>query len=85
MTGVVYRPPSRSLVEFFRQFEILLDSLSSLSIPVVTQGDFNIDLLKSGNASVNEFVDLLPMRGFSNKITLPSRVNASSELWLIFV
>lgn len=79
ITGVVYRPPSGSLVEFFRQFEILLDSLSSIDIPVVILGDFNIDLLKSGDTSVNEFVDLLSMYGFSNNITLPTRINASSK------
>lgn len=77
--GVVYRPPAGSLVEFFRRFETLLDSLSSLKIRVVILRDLNIDLLQAGNTSVNEFVDLLSMYGFSNNIALATRVSAFSE------
>ena len=43
--GVVYRSPSGNIRNFYRQFEKILDELSSSNCDTIICGDFNINLL----------------------------------------
>lgn len=78
VAGVIYRPPSGSLPEFFEFLESLLDYLASVNSHVVILGDFNIDLLHPCE-SVNEFLDIVTSNGFSNLIDAPTRITGTSE------
>ena len=45
--GVVYRPPSGIIKEFFKEWELILKELPEEN--VIIMGDFNIDLLQPNN------------------------------------
>ena len=45
--GVVYRPPSGIIKEFFKEWELILRELPEEN--VIIMGDFNVDLLKTNN------------------------------------
>ena len=45
--GVVYRPPSGGIKEFFKEWELILKELPEEN--VIIMGDFNIDLLQPNN------------------------------------
>ena len=52
--GVIYRPPSGNLLEFYNELECLLTELPNKNVQIC--GDFNIDLLSKNN---NEFEHLI--------------------------
>lgn len=67
--GVVYRPPSGSLTDFF----------ASSHIQVVIFGDFNITLLQAG-PTVTQFSNIISSNGFINIIDVPTRITPSMNL-----
>lgn len=76
--GVIYRPPSGSLDEFFRFVEPMLEFISTFKMPVVVMSDFTINILQKSKV-VNEFIDIIYSNGFSNIIDIPTHITDSSE------
>ena len=52
--GIVYRPPSGNITQFYNQFEKILNEISSCSCNTIVCGDFNINLLK-GDTNQSKF------------------------------
>lgn len=84
VAGLIYRPPSGSLKEFFEFFDSLLYYLASENSHVVILGDFNINLLHPSDP-VNEFLDIATSNGFSNLIDAPTRITARVKHLLTYV
>jgi len=77
--GGVYRHPDQNITEFKDQFEIVLDTLSSQSLPCIIAGDMNIDLLKCGShSSTAQYVDNLMVNHFIPTVLMPTRITKSS-------
>ena len=66
--GIIYRPPSGNIKNFFASFEKIL---SSSNHKTIISGDYNIDLLKQ-NASTSEFENLIYGNGFAPVISQPT-------------
>jgi exonuclease III len=87
LVGSIYRPNSNysnlSHSEQFSQFELLLNTLSSIDplSPSIILGDFNLDVLKYGsNSQVTTYIDSLFTSGFLQTVSRPTRCTGQSAL-----
>ena len=67
--GVVYRPPSGIIKEFFKEWELILKDLSEEN--VIMMGDFNNDLLQPNN----EFESIIYSNNMIPVITMATHEN----------
>ena len=74
----IYRHPNGNVKHFQQELNKSLEKIPSQHICIVA-GDLNIDLLKYDNTDVNEYMTQLLSYGFIPKITLPTRITASSK------
>lgn len=78
IVGVIYRPPSGSLSQFYLFLEPVLEFISNSKTTAVILGDFNVNLLHVSDLN-REFCDMLSVNGFANVIDIPTRVTPSSQ------
>jgi len=77
--GGVYRHPDQNITEFKNQFEVVLDTLPSQSLPCIIADDTNIDLLKCGSHSnTAQYVDNLMVNNFIPTVLMQTRITKSS-------
>ena len=83
----VYRPPSSSNAAFSNEIATLLDYVISKGKPVVTVGDFNINMIDKGYKNAGIFVNNLSALNLYPYIFAPTRVtsNTSTLIDNIFV
>ena len=78
----IYRPPEKYIEEldiFIEEFEIFLTIIKHYKKSVFICVDFNINLLEiNNNRHFNTYFDSIIAKGFFPKITLPTRIQASS-------
>lgn len=74
----VYRPPGNSIHEFNEHFFPFLDRREIISSKSFILGDFNVDLNVSEDDNVSSFINEFRSLHFLPKITLPTRVTAST-------
>ena len=78
-----YRHPKGSIGHFVKALEDTFDC-NSLPHTCIIGGDFNINVLKTGNcAAINDFVNLMLCQSFTPSITLPTRFHDHSTFTLI--
>ena len=79
----LYRLPGGNVDEFrlfSDEFSSFLTSMKQLKHATFVTGDFNIDLLKiDTNAHFNSYFDRIIAKGFFPRITLPTRLSATSN------
>ena len=75
---VVYNPPKADKFYFFDELDKTLKALSIKKYPVITCGDFNIDILKANNLS-SKYHDVIESNGFEQMINKPTRIAKISE------
>lgn len=79
----VYRPPrdnSNVLSSFFEDLDSIIATLESKPSSIVVAGDFNLDLLSiRKKLACEQFFDILCSRNLLPKITLPTRITATSR------
>ena len=80
--GCIYRPPSRSIVDFNDYINgVLLADPLIFHNKCILVGDFNINLLEAANVlRFGNFVELMNEGGFNQVITEPTRLNDQSGL-----
>lgn len=78
--GLIYRSPKyNSTCQLTSTLKDILEKLSKENKKIVITGDFNINLLKyDTNTSTLHFLDLMMQYNFMPKITIPTRVTAST-------
>ena len=64
ITGVIYRPPSGDHDLFISELQELLATMPS-NIKTYILGDFNVDLLESGNSKTIDFENVIIISGFT--------------------
>ena len=69
----VYRPPRGNIEIFLQTMDQILSSLP-LHVECVVAGDFNIDLLNTGNGNSSKFLDLMHTFSLIPTITRPTRI-----------
>ena len=73
VVSAIYRPPNTDVHQFTKEFEHVLEAITSSSTDCFLTGDYNIDLLNTTNRETLGFINLL----FSNRIipviSLPTR------------
>src|SRR6218665_172053 len=75
VTGVIYRPPGQSLLDFNDESSILVSILSKSKRNLILAGDFNIDLLKiSTNDPTQTFMNILTAEFIAPVINYPTRI-----------
>src|SRR6218665_1213681 len=77
--GSVYRPPGGSITEFNEELTVLLTSLSKKRSRIIIGGDFNIDLLKTGDHDPSQdFINIMNSESFLPTINYPTRITNHS-------
>ena len=69
---VVYRPPGSSTTVFMTEFQAVLEILSILPEEVIIVGDFNIHVDVPTDKLASEFINLVDMFGFSQRVKTPT-------------
>lgn len=75
--NLVYRPPHGHKAKFLQFLDKTLASVTLCNTPYVIIGDINIDM-RSGDPYSQEFQTVLSAYGFTNHITLPTRISNQS-------
>lgn len=70
----IYRKPNAT-VDFWERLNISLEKALETSTKIILMGDINEDQLCASN---HKFRDILIMNGFTNVITLPTRVTENT-------
>ena len=79
MLGSVYRPPGGSVTEFNEELIVLLTSLLKKRSRIIIGGDFNIDLLKTGDHDPSQdFINIMNSESFLPTINYPTRITNHS-------
>ena len=79
VVGIMYRPPNSNVVDFLTYISDLAKNPVFRNKDCFLLGDYNIDLLKSGNDhSTNEFLETLLSSSFLPLISKPTRVTDHS-------
>lgn len=83
--GVLYRPPSKNINDFFDSLEDTISHVLPICDDIVFMGDINIDLLDLENSNTNNFNTFLIDYEFKQLINEPTRIslNKSSLLDII--
>ena len=77
---VIYRHPRNSINTFIEALDENMQRLNNKKIKTLIMGDINIDLNSSEyTSSQSEYLNVLKSNGFSNLITKPTRVTATSQ------
>ena len=78
----IYRPPEKYIEEldrFIEEFEIFLTIIKRYKKSAFIRGDLNINLLViTNNRRFNTYFESIIAKGFFPRITLPTRIQASS-------
>ena len=79
ITGSMYRPPNVDTREFLKDYEILLNKITTENKELILGTDHNLDLLKSHNhGQTSAFLDLNLDHGIFPTITRPTRLTHTS-------
>ena len=78
--AVIYRHPRNSINSFIEALDENMQRLNNKKVKALIMGDINIDLNSSEyTSSQSEYLNVLKSNGFSNLITKPTRVTATSQ------
>ena len=78
--AVIYRHPRNSINSFIEALDENMQRLNNKKVKALIMGDINIDLNPSEyTSSQSEYLNVLKSNGFSNLITKPTRVTATSQ------
>ena len=78
VVGVIYRPPSGDISEFHKELDKILNNLPADKQASIVMGDFNINLLKSGDSSKDSFEEVIYTSGFAPMISTPTHQQPQS-------
>lgn len=85
LIGCIYRPPKGNYTDFLESFEEIMTPLILKFDNVVCLGDFNIDMLETGNVSVCRFCEVLDTFNLKQIVTSPTRVTPISATLLDYI
>ena len=68
--GVIYRPPNGDFIKFIDTLKQIQEALPDKNVRIM--GDFNIDLLKTGDSKTSAFEDLFLANGYAPVISIPT-------------
>ena len=78
--AVIYRHPRNSINTFIEALDENMQRLNNKKVKALIMGDINIDLNSNEyTSSQSEYLNVLKSNGFSNLITKPTRVTATSQ------
>ena len=77
--GVIYRPPSGDTTEFDSEFTHLKSTFPK-NIKTILLGDYNFDLLKENNPSVDRFENMILSLGLFPLISLPTHSSRDLQI-----
>ena len=83
LVGLLYRPPSQSLVSFYEQLTQLMTKVTREKKKCYFMGDFNIDIpMDEHNNNTCTLLDIMYSMSFIPLITRPTRITSTSATFI---